>query len=41
LSEDEKAAELLPISVQQICVLARLGKTAEAEKIAAEINVSE
>ncbi|KAI9756300.1 MAG: hypothetical protein M4579_003892 [Chaenotheca gracillima] len=41
LSEDEKKAELLPILVQQIYVLARLGKNTDAEKLAAEFTVQE
>ena len=41
LSDSEKLAELLPISVQQLYVLARLGKHAEAEKMAGEINLEE
>ena len=41
LSEDEKRAELLPISVQQLLVLCRLGKFEEAEKLLVEITISE
>lgn len=41
LSEDEKRAELLPISVQQLLVLCRLGKFDEAEKLLADITISE
>jgi signal recognition particle subunit SRP72 len=39
LTDEMKADELLPICVQQLYVLQRLGKTAEAEAIAAEIAV--
>ncbi|KAK3100964.1 Signal recognition particle subunit SRP72, partial [Teratosphaeriaceae sp. CCFEE 6253] len=38
LSEAEKKAELLPITVQQVYVLARQGRTAEAEKLAQSIE---
>ena len=38
LSEDDKQAELLPIMVQQVYVLARLGKLEEAEKVANDID---
>lgn len=41
LSDQEKDAELLPICVQQLYVLIRLGKSEEAEKIASEIAVEE
>lgn len=41
LSDQEKDAELLPIGVQQLYVLIRLGKTEEAEKIASEIVLEE
>ena len=41
LSEAEKRAEILPIQVQQLYVLSKLGKTAEAEKLASEIAVQE
>ncbi len=41
LSDQEKDAELLPIGVQQLYVLIRLGKTEEAEKIASEIALEE
>lgn len=39
LTDEMKADELLPICVQQLYVLQRLGKTTEAEAIAAEIAV--
>jgi len=41
LSEAEKIAELLPISVQQLFVFCQLGKLEEAERLAAEITISE
>ena len=41
LSDQEKIAELLPIGVQQLYVLIRLGKTEEAEKVASEIVLEE
>ncbi len=41
LSKQEKTAELLPIGVQQLYVLSKLGKTEEAERIAEEISVQE
>ena len=41
LSEVEKTAEILSIQVQQLYVFGRLGKTAEAEKLASEIAVQE
>ena len=41
LSEDEKTAELLPISVQQLYVLGVLGKTEQAETLAAQIARNE
>lgn len=37
LTDQEKIAELLPISVQQLYVVSKLGKTEEAEKLAADI----
>ena len=40
LSEDEKAAELLPIAVQQVYVLSRLGRTEEAEQVATTIDAT-
>lgn len=41
LSEQEKNAELLPIGVQQLYVLYRLGKVKEAEILASEISIQE
>ncbi len=41
LTAQQKTDELLPISVQQLFVLLSLGKTAEAEKVAGEINAHE
>lgn len=41
LPDQEKIAELLPIGVQQLYVLSRLGKYEEAEKIASEIALEE
>lgn len=41
LSEQEKNAELLPIGVQQLYVLCRLGKVDEAEKLASSISIQE
>ncbi|MCJ1246049.1 Signal recognition particle core component [Trapelia coarctata] len=41
LSDGEKTAELLPISVQQLYVLSLLGKLEQAEALAAEIAVEE
>lgn len=41
LSEEEKVAELLPIGVQQVFVLARQGRTAEAEEMAASIEAKD
>ncbi len=41
LTEAEKMAEILPIQVQQLYVLGKLGKTEEAKKLAAEIAVHE
>ncbi|TKA75340.1 hypothetical protein B0A55_05560 [Friedmanniomyces simplex] len=38
LSDAEKQAELLPISVQQVYVLARQGRTAQAEELARSID---
>ncbi|CAO1603461.1 Signal recognition particle subunit SRP72 [Xanthoria calcicola] len=37
LSDDEKVAELLPIQVQQVYVLNRLGKLADAQDLASQI----
>ncbi|KAI9773607.1 MAG: Signal recognition particle core component [Geoglossum simile] len=39
LSDEEKIAEVLPIAVQQIYVLIRLGKIQEAEKLSSEISI--
>ena len=41
LTDQEKIAELLPISVQQLYVVSMLGKTKEAEKIASDIALEE
>ena len=41
LSEDDKKAEILPITVQQVYVLARLGRFGEAERLASSINGDE
>jgi signal recognition particle subunit SRP72 len=41
LSDEEKAAELLPISVQQIYVLERLGKFEESKNIASDVKAEE
>ena len=41
LTEQEKTAELLPISVQQLYLLSRLGKSEEADKLAADISLQE
>lgn len=41
LSDDEKTAELLPISVQQLYILECLGKSDEAQAIASEIKADE
>lgn len=41
LSEAEKRVELLPISVQQLLILCRLGKLEDAEKLLAEIRIME
>jgi signal recognition particle subunit SRP72 len=41
LTAQDKAAELLPIKVQQLCVLSRLGKIEEAQKLAGDVAVSE
>ena len=40
-TEQEKTAELLPISVQQLYVLSKLGKTEEAERLASDISLQE
>ena len=39
LTEQEKTAELLPISVQQLYLLSKLGKTEEADKLASDISL--
>lgn len=41
LSEDDKKAELLPITVQQIYVLTSLGRFGEAERLATSIESQE
>ena len=41
LSDEEKAAELLPINIQRIHVLERLGKSAEAKAVASEVKAEE
>ena len=41
LSDEEKNAELLPIGVQQLNVLIRLGKHEQAEKLASGITLAE
>ncbi|KAK4694196.1 signal recognition particle subunit SRP72, partial [Lecanoromycetidae sp. Uapishka_2] len=41
LTDQEKTAELLPISVQQLYVLSKLGKNEEAEKLASDISVED
>jgi signal recognition particle subunit SRP72 len=41
LSEEEKKAEILPMSVQHVFVLTQLGKIDEAEKMAASIPFNE
>ncbi|KAL9131103.1 MAG: hypothetical protein Q9217_000865 [Psora testacea] len=41
LSDEEKVAEILPISVQQLYVLNRLGKVREAEKLASDISIQQ
>ncbi|KAF2634456.1 hypothetical protein P280DRAFT_258211 [Massarina eburnea CBS 473.64] len=41
LSAEEKAAEILPMTVQHVYILAQMGKLAEAEKLAATIPVTE
>jgi signal recognition particle subunit SRP72 len=40
MSDDEKEAELLPILVQQIYVLSRLGRSQEAKALAKDLDVS-
>ena len=41
LTDKEKIAELLPISVQQLYVASKLGKIEEAEKLASGIALEE
>lgn len=41
LTDKEKIAELLPISVQQLYVVSKLGNTEEAEKLASDIALDE
>lgn len=41
LSPEDKAAELLPIAVQYLYVLIRLGKLEEAEAVLKDISVEE
>lgn len=41
LPEADKAAELLPISVQQLFVACQLDKMEDAERLVEEITVSE
>lgn len=41
LTDQEKIAELLPISVQQLYVVSMLGKTEEAETLASGIALEE
>jgi signal recognition particle subunit SRP72 len=41
LSDDEKKAEVLPIMVQQVYVLTRMGKLEEAEALQKMINITE
>ena len=41
LTDQEKKAELLPISVQQLYVVNKLGKIEEAEKLASAIALEE
>lgn len=41
LTPEDRAAELLPIAVQQLYVLIRQGKSEEAESILEEITVKE
>lgn len=37
LSENEKATEVLPITIQQLFILKKLGKSEEAVKLASDI----
>ena len=41
LTGPEKVAELLPISVQQLYVASKLGKTEEAERLASDIALEQ
>lgn len=41
LSDEEKAAEILPMTVQHVYILTQLGKIEEAQKLAATIHVRE
>lgn len=41
LTDDEKIAELLPIMVQHVFVLTRLGKLEEAEKLSSKITLTD
>lgn len=41
LPDEEKVAELLPITVQQLYVFERLGKVEEAKAIASELKAEE
>ena len=41
LSDEEKRAELLPITVQQVYVLSRLQKVEEAAELCSEISLAE
>ena len=41
LTDQEKASELLPISVQQLFVLSSLGKTEQAKALAEELAINE
>ncbi|KZF21572.1 signal recognition particle protein [Xylona heveae TC161] len=40
LSTEDKEAEIVPITIQQMFVLSRLGKTEQAEKLGSEINAA-
>lgn len=41
LSEQQKSEEVLPINVQQVFVLCRLGRHQEAERLASKTTLSE
>ena len=41
LTDQDKNAELLPISVQQLYVVSKLGKAEEADKLASGIALEE